>query len=73
MSRGGKVRDETGKGILGMHMNMYMGTGFGAQTNDVDMDTDMAMGMSTALYTTLTGLIFSQFTKIQLVNLESRD
>ena len=35
--------------------------------------TDMAMGMSTALYTTLTGLIFSQFTKIQLVNLESRD
>ncbi len=35
--------------------------------------TDMAMGMSTALYTTLTGLIFSQFTKIQLVSLESRD
>ena len=35
--------------------------------------TAMALGMSTALYTTLTGLIFSQFTKIQLVNLESRD
>lgn len=35
--------------------------------------TDMAMGMSTALYTTLTGLIFSQFTKVQLVSLESSD
>ena len=35
--------------------------------------TDMAIGMSTALYTTLTGLIFSQFTKLQLVNLESND
>ncbi len=35
--------------------------------------TDMAIGMSTALYTTLTGLIFSQFTKVQLVNLESND
>ena len=35
--------------------------------------TDMAIGMSTALYTTLTGLIFSQFTKVQLVSLESRD
>ena len=31
--------------------------------------TEMAIGMSTALYTTLTGLIFSQFTKVQLVSL----
>ena len=35
--------------------------------------TEMAIGMSTALYTTLTGLIFSQFTKVQLVSLESSD
>ena len=35
--------------------------------------TEMAIGMSTALYTTLTGLIFSQFTKVQLVNFESSD
>lgn len=31
----------------------------------------MALGMSTALYTTLTGLILSQALKVQLVNLES--
>jgi len=31
----------------------------------------MALGMSTALYTTLTGLILSQALKIQLINLES--
>ena len=31
----------------------------------------MALGMSTALYTTLTGLILSQALKIQLVNIES--
>ena len=31
----------------------------------------MALGMSTALYTTLVGLILSQALKIQLVNLES--
>ena len=30
--------------------------------------TEMAIGMSIALYTTLTGLIFSQFTKVQLVS-----
>ena len=35
--------------------------------------TEMAIGMSTALYTTLTGLIFSQFTKVQLVSPESSD
>jgi len=33
--------------------------------------SSMALGMSTALYTTLTGLILSQALKIQLVNLES--
>ena len=31
----------------------------------------MAIGMSTALYTTLVGLILSQALKIQLVNIES--
>ena len=31
----------------------------------------MAVGMSTALYTTLIGLICAQLTKIQLINLES--
>mgnify|MGYP000072145689 FL=1 len=33
--------------------------------------TGMALGMSTALYTTLVGLVCSQTLKIQLVNLES--
>lgn len=33
--------------------------------------TDMALGMSTALYTTLTGLVTSQLLKVQLVNAES--
>jgi len=33
--------------------------------------TDMALGMSTALYTTLVGLICSQLLKVQLVNVES--
>ena len=33
--------------------------------------SNMALGMSTALYTTLVGLILSQALKIQLVNLES--
>ena len=33
--------------------------------------SSMALGMSTALYTTLVGLILSQALKIQLVNLES--
>lgn len=33
--------------------------------------TDMALGMSTALYTTLVGLICSQTLKVQLVNAES--
>lgn len=33
--------------------------------------SSMALGMSTALYTTLTGLILSQALKIQLINLES--
>lgn len=32
---------------------------------------DMALGMSTALYTTLVGLICSQTLKVQLVNAES--
>lgn len=32
--------------------------------------TDMALGMSTALYTTLVGLICSQLLKAQLVNVE---
>ena len=32
--------------------------------------TNMALGMSTALYTTLVGLIVSLFLKSQLVNLE---
>ena len=31
----------------------------------------MAVGMSTALYTTLIGLICAQLTKVQLINLES--
>jgi uncharacterized membrane protein len=35
--------------------------------------TAMALGMSTALYTTLVGLICSQILKIQLVNLETGD
>lgn len=35
-----------------------------------DALTDMALGMSTALYTTLVGLITSKFTQVQLVNLE---
>lgn len=34
--------------------------------------TDMALGMSTALYTTLVGLICSQLLKVQLVNVESK-
>jgi len=33
--------------------------------------SDMARGMSTALYTTLSGLICSLLTKVQLVNLET--
>lgn len=33
--------------------------------------TDMAIGMSTALYTTLVGMICSQTLKVQLVNVES--
>jgi len=37
-----------------------------------DALTDMALGMSTALYTTLTGLVTSQLLKVQLVNAESR-
>jgi len=32
--------------------------------------TDMALGMSTALYTTLVGLVCSQLLKVQLVNVE---
>lgn len=36
-----------------------------------DALTDMALGMSTALYTTLTGLVTSQLLKVQLVNAES--
>jgi len=36
-----------------------------------DALSSMALGMSTALYTTLVGLILSQALKIQLVNLES--
>ena len=36
-----------------------------------DALSSMALGMSTALYTTLTGLILSQALKIQLINLES--
>lgn len=35
--------------------------------------SDMALGMSTALYTTLVGLICSQLLKVQLVNLETAD
>jgi hypothetical protein len=31
----------------------------------------MALGMSTALYTTLVGLICSQFFKLQLINVEN--
>jgi len=34
--------------------------------------TDMAIGMSTALYTTLVGMVCSQILKVQLVNVESR-
>mgnify|MGYP003647812625 FL=1 len=33
--------------------------------------SDMARGMSTALYTTLSGLVCSLLTKVQLVNLET--
>ena len=33
--------------------------------------SDMALGMSTALYTTLVGLICSQILKVQLVNIET--
>lgn len=36
-----------------------------------DALSSMALGMSTALYTTLVGLILSQALKIQLVNLET--
>ena len=32
--------------------------------------SDMAMGMSTALYTTLIGLVCSLIIKVQLINLE---
>ena len=35
--------------------------------------TKMALGMSTALYTTLTGLICSLALKIQLVNVEDEN
>lgn len=38
-----------------------------------DALTAMALGMSTALYTTLVGLIFSQLLKVQLINLETKD
>jgi len=34
--------------------------------------TDMAIGMSTALYTTLVGMVCSQILKVQLVNVESK-
>jgi len=34
--------------------------------------TDMALGMSTALYTTLVGLVCSQMLKVQLVNVEEQ-
>jgi len=34
--------------------------------------TDMAIGMSTALYTTLVGMVCSQILKVQLVNVESQ-
>ena len=44
-------------------------------TGDVDTLkqalSDMARGMSTALYTTLSGLVCSLLTKVQLVNLET--
>ena len=33
--------------------------------------TDMALGMSTALYTTLVGIVCSQALKVQLVNVET--
>jgi len=33
----------------------------------------MAVGMSTALYTTLIGLVCAQLTKVQLMNLEAED
>jgi hypothetical protein len=32
----------------------------------------MAIGMSTALYTTLVGMVCSQILKVQLVNVESK-
>ena len=34
--------------------------------------TAMAIGMSTALYTTLVGMVCSQILKVQLVNVESK-
>jgi len=44
-----------------------------ADTGSVkDALQNMAMGMSTALYTTLVGLVCSQLLKVQLVNVESR-
>lgn len=55
---------------------LMLGESFGSiDTADPDSLKEalssMALGMSTALYTTLVGLILSQALKIQLVNLES--
>ena len=54
---------------------LMLGTAFANVdvTNAVTLQTalsDMAIGMSTALYTTLTGLVCSLIIKVQLVNLE---
>ena len=55
---------------------LMLGDSFGSiDTSNPDTLKDalssMALGMSTALYTTLVGLILSQALKIQLVNLET--
>jgi len=55
---------------------LMLGDTFGSidttnQNSLKDALSNMALGMSTALYTTLVGLILSQALKIQLVNLES--
>jgi len=55
---------------------LMLGTAFANidVTNSVTLQqalSDMAIGMSTALWTTLTGLVCSLILKVQLINFES--
>ena len=68
---------ETKTGKLGLQLGMKSeGSLSAVKPNTPDLNDPMALaamavGMSTALYTTLIGLICAQLTKVQLINLES--